>query len=236
MSTTLKQLVERIEPDKTLDYIAGGVRGCPKDFVFLKDILTEEEMKDSTACYMDKSDCNKCWNRTLEEINQDLTLKDVMKIVDHRRIDDSIFGGVQGCPVDKIIYDYGRINTEKCVKTNSKNCKECWNTKLIDLVEPTTEEKKQNKICEDKINKELNDVIEQIKNKKIDIHKKVSHYNCGDIECIDAIAEATKSLNGVEAFITGNIIKYAWRWKEKGVEKDLEKIINYSKMLIEYIQ
>lgn len=42
-----------------------------------------------------------------------------------------------------------------------------------------------------------------------------SHYNQGGIECIDAIKSATCDLDGVEAFCTGNAIKYLWRWKEK---------------------
>lgn len=54
-----------------------------------------------------------------------------------------------------------------------------------------------------------------------------SHYNQGDVECIAAIEAATKNLNGIEAFCTGNAIKYLWRWKEKGGKQDLEKAIWY---------
>lgn len=50
-----------------------------------------------------------------------------------------------------------------------------------------------------------------------------SHYNQGGIECIDAIASATASLSGNEAFCTGNAIKYLWRWKQKAGGTDLEK-------------
>ena len=40
-------------------------------------------------------------------------------------------------------------------------------------------------------------------------------YTKGKIECIDAIESAVCDLKGIEAFCTGNVIKYVWRWKEK---------------------
>ena len=50
-----------------------------------------------------------------------------------------------------------------------------------------------------------------------------SHYIAGKIECIDAIASALVGQKGIEAFCTGNAIKYLWRWKLKGGVTDLEK-------------
>lgn len=51
--------------------------------------------------------------------------------------------------------------------------------------------------------------------------------------CIRAIEEATKDLKGAEAFITGNVIKYMWRWKRKNGVEDLKKVQRYLDMLIE---
>lgn len=48
-----------------------------------------------------------------------------------------------------------------------------------------------------------------------------SHYD-GD-ECMKAIEIATKDLRGGEAYCTGAVIKYLWRWKRKGGKEDLEK-------------
>lgn len=62
-----------------------------------------------------------------------------------------------------------------------------------------------------------------------------SHYTSGDIECIDAIKEATKHLSGFEGFLTGNCIKYLWRWKHKNGLEDLKKTIWYSNKLIEEV-
>jgi len=59
------------------------------------------------------------------------------------------------------------------------------------------------------------------------------HYTSGEIECIDAIAEATKGLEGIEAVCTGNAIKYLWRWKRKGGSQDLQKAIWYINRMIE---
>ena len=59
------------------------------------------------------------------------------------------------------------------------------------------------------------------------------HYASGDIECIDAIEEATKGLEGLEAVCTANAIKYLWRWKKKGGINDLDKCVWYVNKLRE---
>ena len=70
---------------------------------------------------------------------------------------------------------------------------------------------------------------------------KPDHYKTGGgVECIDAIAEATKNLNGTEAFCTGNAMKYLWRWKKKnkkskGRIEDLMKAKEYIDMLLNYL-
>lgn len=60
------------------------------------------------------------------------------------------------------------------------------------------------------------------------------HYqSTNGIECIDAIKAATENLNGIFATDTGNIIKYAWRWNDKGTPiRDVEKIIWYATHLL----
>lgn len=59
-----------------------------------------------------------------------------------------------------------------------------------------------------------------------------AHYTTGKIECIDAIADVTKSLNGFEAYCTGNALKYLWRWKHKNGVEDLKKAQWYLNKLI----
>ena len=59
------------------------------------------------------------------------------------------------------------------------------------------------------------------------------HYNAGGIECIDAIKSAVANLDGFEGFITGNAIKYLWRWKLKNGIQDLDKAQWYIDRLIE---
>lgn len=59
------------------------------------------------------------------------------------------------------------------------------------------------------------------------------HYTAGGIECIDALAAATKGLEGLEAVCTANAIKYLWRWKLKNGVEDLRKAVWYINRLIE---
>ncbi|MNB95740.1 hypothetical protein D3C75_429270 [compost metagenome] len=59
-----------------------------------------------------------------------------------------------------------------------------------------------------------------------------AHYTAGAIECIDAIEAATAQLSGKEAYSTGQIIKYVWRWRMKGGAEDLQKARWYLDRLI----
>lgn len=43
-----------------------------------------------------------------------------------------------------------------------------------------------------------------------------AHYTRGGVECIDAIEAAVTGLEGVEAVLTGQVLKYLWRWRHKG--------------------
>ena len=64
------------------------------------------------------------------------------------------------------------------------------------------------------------------------------HYqsNTG-IEVVDVIEAFTEDLKGIEATDTGNIIKYACRWKKKGNPiQDVEKIIWYATHLLEHLK
>lgn len=56
------------------------------------------------------------------------------------------------------------------------------------------------------------------------------------MEVIDVIEAFTSGLEGIEATDTGNIIKYACRWKNKGGIQDLEKILWYTQHLIDHIK
>ncbi|MBY9082370.1 DUF3310 domain-containing protein [Paenibacillus sp. HN-1] len=59
-----------------------------------------------------------------------------------------------------------------------------------------------------------------------------AHYTAGAIECIDAIEAATAQLSGKEAYSTGQVIKYIWRWRMKGGAEDLQKARWYLDRLI----
>jgi hypothetical protein len=68
---------------------------------------------------------------------------------------------------------------------------------------------------------------------KEDMVNSPSHYTQGSIECIDAIAQVVKDLQGMEAMCTGNVIKYLWRWKHKNGVEDLKKAQWYLQRMID---
>ena len=61
------------------------------------------------------------------------------------------------------------------------------------------------------------------------------HYNKGGIECIDAI-KASMSVECFKGYLKGNILKYVWRYEEKGGIQDLEKAKVYLSRLIEELK
>ncbi len=56
------------------------------------------------------------------------------------------------------------------------------------------------------------------------------------MEVIDVIEAFTSDLEGIEATDTGNILKYACRWKHKGGIEDIEKIIWYAQHLVDHLK
>ena len=65
--------------------------------------------------------------------------------------------------------------------------------------------------------------------------KHPSHYCKGGMECIDAIKAAVSDITDpFEAYCTGNIIKYIWRWNDKNGVEDLNKAKQYADIIIGY--
>jgi hypothetical protein len=62
--------------------------------------------------------------------------------------------------------------------------------------------------------------------------EKPAHYASGEIECIDAM-RAQMSQQEFEGHMKGNVIKYMWRWRDKGGVESLKKARWYLNKLIE---
>ena len=71
----------------------------------------------------------------------------------------------------------------------------------------------------------------------VDMVNHPKHYQAKNgLEAIDVIEAFTDGLNGIEATDTGNIIKYALRWKDKNGVEDIKKIVWYANHLIEHLE
>lgn len=93
--------------------------------------------------------------------------------------------------------------------------------------------KKYSDMVHKEINKNINEKLEE---KEMVSHP--DHYQSDKgLEVIDVIEAFTEDLTGVEAFDTGNIIKYICRWnkKSKPVE-DLKKVVWYTQHLINHLE
>ena len=58
-----------------------------------------------------------------------------------------------------------------------------------------------------------------------------AHYASGEIECIDAI-RAQMSKEEYQGYLRGNVVKYMWRWRDKGGVESLRKAKWYLDRLI----
>ena len=74
---------------------------------------------------------------------------------------------------------------------------------------------------------ERNDEVDQT----TDAVQHPSHYTQGGIECIDAI-RVSMTADGFCDYCKVNIIKYIWRWRDKGGVEDLRKASVYLDWLI----
>lgn len=61
------------------------------------------------------------------------------------------------------------------------------------------------------------------------------HYCKGGVESIDFVRAAVSNLSGFEAVCVANIIKYAWRYKEKNGLEDVMKAAKYLEWLQEEV-
>ena len=62
------------------------------------------------------------------------------------------------------------------------------------------------------------------------------HYCKGGVESIDFVKAAVSNLSGFEAVCVANIIKYAWRYKEKNGLEDVMKAGKYLEWLQEEVE
>lgn len=65
---------------------------------------------------------------------------------------------------------------------------------------------------------------------------KPKHYTQGRIECIEALEAATINKSGNEAIYVANIIKYLWRYEEKGGIEDVMKANWYLERLLIHLE
>jgi len=63
------------------------------------------------------------------------------------------------------------------------------------------------------------------------------HYTRGKVETIDGLESAVEGLQGKEAGLTWQVIRYMWRWKFKNNPlEDLKKAEFYLKRLIKHVE
>ena len=70
----------------------------------------------------------------------------------------------------------------------------------------------------------------------VDVVNHPSHHTKGRIECIDVIDSATVGKSGIEAVCVANVIRYLWRYEEKGGLESVRKAQWYLNKLISELE
>ena len=78
--------------------------------------------------------------------------------------------------------------------------------------------------------------VRNVANDKPDIVNHPTHYNQGNVECIDAMAAATVNKCGIEAICVSNVIKYLFRYETKNGLEDVKKAQFYLNRLVEELE
>lgn len=92
----------------------------------------------------------------------------------------------------------------------------------------TNKADEKHKICDGDCNSCDGDCV---KHNTYDTVNHPAHYTQGGVECIDAIEAAVG--DGFAGYCAGNVIKYVWRYRNKGGAEDLKKARWYLDRLIE---
>ena len=137
-----------------------------------------------------------------------MTYRDWMKEHHPENVDEDWNGGVMGCPYE---YQLEPRSERPCVYGYERNtCEACWDREMPEKATKTAAEAPK----DDPVN-----------------HP--SHYTSGGVECIDAIRAACEGRDAYEGYLTGQVIKYIWRYPFKNGLEDLRKAEFYLKRLIE---
>lgn len=110
---------------------------------------------------------------------------------------------------------------------------------LQDLKDLGIEDDVSNIFCDAEPQKLINEAKELLLKESIAPKDNVnhpSHYNQGKIECIEAIESATIGKSGIEAVCVANVIKYLWRYEQKGGKESVEKAKWYLEKLLEKLE
>lgn len=155
-----------------------------------------------------------------------MTFKEKLKQEHPEAVVNPGMDDVKGCPYQ---YGYEKENDKPCEKDLSFLCEDCWDREMPEpeIVPGAAPENLQ---------RAISTAREWAKEHPEQVNDPVNHpahYTAGGIECIDAIAAAlTCQKDPMQAWLTGQVLKYLWRWPLKNGLEDLEKARWYLDRLI----
>ena len=145
-------------------------------------------------------------------------------------VDEKCTGGARECPSS-----YGYEDEDNCGHLIGLSCAECWNREIPEPKVATQSTGTGSYSNPSNSEPPAQDGVASVFAQKAedDPVNHPTHYTHGGIECIDAIEAALSSqTDPVAAFLTGQALKYLWRWPIKNGLEDLRKARWYLDRLI----
>ena len=160
-----------------------------------------------------------------------MTFREKLKQEHPEKVGSEFIGGANKCPYN---YGYESVGSSPYA-CNGEQCYSCWNREM-----PEPEQEIVPGAAPENLQRAISTAREWAKEHPEQVNDPVNHpahYTAGGIECIDAIAAAlTCQKDPMQAWLTGQVLKYLWRWPLKNGLEDLEKARFYLNRLIENLE
>lgn len=223
---TFREKLAQDHPDNVDSCFVGGCRECPCTYGY----------EEGTPCRIcDDEQFHDCWDREIPMTPEEQEANDL-------KINVEIIQGYcvgfmcDECPAEDVcIKGLGRWSAGfiSASAAEQRAMLDAFESALPPLDEDDAErtDAPQNDHCAE--HDQINHPSQPMQH---DAVNHPSHYTSGKVECIDAIESAIHAMQGERAFLTGQVIKYLWRWPLKNGVEDLRKARWYLDRLIKFVE
>lgn len=227
---TFREKLAQEHPESINDHYDGGCYGCPYEYGY------ELPWKRPCGGEFATIGCRACWDREIPMTPEEQEEHDLEINAEIIRAYCIKYSHCRDCPAYRPCFNIiGRWSAGVAFTSAEKQraVLDAFESALPPLDEDDAErtDAPQNDHCAE--HDQINHPSQPMQH---DAVNHPSHYTSGKVECIDAIESAIHAMQGERAFLTGQVIKYLWRWPLKNGVEDLRKARWYLDRLIKFVE